>query len=1152
MLHSCDLQPLLLPFRGKYEAHLNSEDFHQPELALEKAKAHGGTLLMWQSSISPFITVLPTKSPSFQSLLLKLPGLLPSIHTVIYLPTSGKEDEYITALVDLDDHLTNITNEFPDAAIFLRGDANANPNNVARYSLFTHFCSLFSLSKVPLLHPTYHHFVGNGLYDSEIDVLLYHGPHPTNEKLDRIVCKLDSPFVNSAHDVILSLCTLPAASTPTPDVRNITAPRINNDRVKIIWNDDDIIEYENIIGTSLRSLREQWGNTNSRSSLSILLSSTYACLSLAACSTNKSVNLGSAPTPKPIISPTIRAKERAVLSASKQLRAVLTNSPDPDPDSVQYAQERLRSSRSDLKAALRTEKSDMRKERCEKLFSILSTNPSSVHRSIKNSSKSASSAVNQLKVQDKVYTGNQVPDGFFDSLSSLKAPDLSSLHSSSQYQDTLMDYENVLKIARDGLKIPQISPKHSTEILHKLKKNVNDFFSITPAHFINAGMEGHEHFHFLLNTIINDVNLSSLEELNTIWACILHKGHGKDKESDRSYRTISTCPLLAKALDFYIGELYGDGWADAQAETQFQGAGSSHELAGLLLTEAINFSLYTTKKPVYLLLLDAKSAFDLIPRENIIVNAFKAGTTDQGLIYLNNRLANRLTFCEWDKELMGPIRDLLGVEQGGINSDRLYKLANNCQIETAQNSKLGVNIGSMVASCIGQADDTALISNDIFQLQNLLLLTLEYCERYNVTLVPEKTKLLAFCPPGSESETTYAKIVSPISINGSFIPFSDSAEHVGIIRSVDGNLPNIFARLSAHNRAVFSVLSAGLARGHSGNPAAAMRVEKLYGIPVMLSGLATMVLSKTETSLLDGHFKLHSERLLKLHKATPACVVWFLSGCLPTQALLHLRQFTLFGMICRLHDGENVLAHHARHILATAKPSAKSWFSQILDLCLQYSLPHPITFLNTPPTKLSFKNLVKSSVVDYWERKLRGEAAVFKESSLKYFSPEYMSLSITHPLFSTCAGSPYEVSKAKLQARYLSGRARVESLTRHWNPSNKEGLCPLCRDVTPSLGTMEHIFLSGGCPALIDARLCMLSFIQAYMVPRQYLLPLMKSCWGVSDSLTMQLLLDCSVIPEVIQATQEASNPVMSDLFYLTRTYIFKLHRTRQRLLEVI
>ena len=47
---------------------------------------------------------------------------------------------------------------------------------------------------------------------------------------------------------------------------------------------------------------------------------------------------------------------------------------------------------------------------------------------------------------------------------------------------------------------------------------------------------------------------------------------------------------------------------------------------------------------MFLQLLDAKSAFDLVPKESIIGNACKAGNMDQGLIYLDNRLGNRRTF----------------------------------------------------------------------------------------------------------------------------------------------------------------------------------------------------------------------------------------------------------------------------------------------------------------------------------------------------------------------------------------------------------------------------------------------------------------------------------------------------------------------------
>ena len=161
-----------------------------------------------------------------------------------------------------------------------------------------------------------------------------------------------------------------------------------------------------------------------------------------------------------------------------------------------------------------------------------------------------------------------------------------------------------------------------------------------------------------------------------------------------------------------------------------------------------------------------------------------------------------------------------------------------------------------------------------------------------------------------------------------------------------------------------------------------------------------------------------------------------------------------------------------------------------------------------------------------------------------------MSLTSTHPIFSSCEGSPYEVNKVAVQAPYLSGRARVEALTRHWDKSNKDGICVLCRNVNPTLGTLEHFLLSGGCPALVDARLTMMSFFQSYMVSRPHLLPIMKDCWEVDDYLTMQLLLDCSVIPIVIKSCQVTSLPVLKDLFYMSRTYIFKIYITRRRFID--
>ena len=141
---------------------------------------------------------------------------------------------------------------------------------------------------------------------------------------------------------------------------------------------------------------------------------------------------------------------------------------------------------------------------------------------------------------------------------------------------------------------------------------------------------------------------------------------------------------------------------------------------------------------------------------------------------------------------------------------------------------------------------------------------------------------------------------NPITINGRKIPFSDLAEHVGVMRAVSGNSPTILARLSAHRRALAAVLHTGIARGHRGNPSLSIRIEKMYATPVLLSGITTLVLTKNDFDMVENHYQDTIRNLLRLHQKTPRCVIFFLAGSLPASALIHIRQLSLFGMICRL------------------------------------------------------------------------------------------------------------------------------------------------------------------------------------------------------------------------------------------------------------
>ena len=135
----------------------------------------------------------------------------------------------------------------------------------------------------------------------------------------------------------------------------------------------------------------------------------------------------------------------------------------------------------------------------------------------------------------------------------------------------------------------------------------------------------------------------------------------------------------------------------------------------------------------------------------------------------------------------------------------------------------------------------------------------------------------------------YFKLTSPVKINRTAIPFSETVEHVGILRNESSNLVHVMSRLRAHQRALCSVLHVGAAHHHRGNPAGSLRIERLYAQPVLLKGLASLVLLKPEVDMIDHHIKVTQEKLLRLHPRTPRCVVSFLAGCLPGTALYHLK-----------------------------------------------------------------------------------------------------------------------------------------------------------------------------------------------------------------------------------------------------------------------
>ena len=385
------------------------------------------------------------------------------------------------------------------------------------------------------------------------------------------------------------------------------------------------------------------------------------------------------------------------------------------------------------------------------------------------------------------------------------------------------------------------------------------------------------------------------------------------------------------------------------------------------------------------------------------------------------------------------------------------------------------------------------------------------------------------------------QLLTAISIDGVPLQFTQEAEHVGVVRSTAGNLPNVLHRVSEHKKSLGAVLSAGLARGHRGSPAAALRFHQLHCTPVLFSGLASLCLSKSEIRIIDKHYQHTVQNLQKLHLRTPRSIVFLLGGSLPGEAILHLRQLSLFSMICNLPG--DPLYTHAKYALTTLSPSSLSWFHQVRDVCRQYHLPHPLTLLEDPMTKNKFKKLAKLRVTEYWQHLLASEFNSPDKSSLKYFDPHKASLLRPHPMWVSSAGNAYETVKSILWAKMVSGRYRSEMLCRFWT-TNRSGAClsETCQNVP---GTLEHLLIV--CPALEHTRhrLRNLWCLKTIYCPPLHRLIL--EILGSSPEHQVKFILDSTAFPELIKLVQAYGQELQETVLYLTRTYAFAIHRQKQR-----
>ena len=118
---------------GEYTSALSSDDLFHSDLPMKQKRAKGGTMIMWKNKLLSFIRRPSSPSSCILPILFSPPNATPTIHISVYLPTPGRDNDFMEELSILTQFLSDLNNTYPGFPIYVRVDMNSNVKRKIRH-----------------------------------------------------------------------------------------------------------------------------------------------------------------------------------------------------------------------------------------------------------------------------------------------------------------------------------------------------------------------------------------------------------------------------------------------------------------------------------------------------------------------------------------------------------------------------------------------------------------------------------------------------------------------------------------------------------------------------------------------------------------------------------------------------------------------------------------------------------------------------------------------------------------------------------------------------------------------------------------------------------------------------------------------------------
>ena len=211
------------------------------------------------------------------------------------MPTAGKDSLFVDVLAELTNLISDIVELSPDSVILIGGDLNNNAKNKPRYSLWNHFLDQYQVAQIDVTKPTYHHHIGDGVFDSFLDSALLINPPPNvSISLSQQLCPLTNHILDSKHDALIVSLEVPILQKSPPEVSK--APTVDFTPIRTKWTPNGIADFSMKVSPILDQLVANYTISSSKALFDVFYNSVNKTLIAYATATNKSITL---PPPKP-------------------------------------------------------------------------------------------------------------------------------------------------------------------------------------------------------------------------------------------------------------------------------------------------------------------------------------------------------------------------------------------------------------------------------------------------------------------------------------------------------------------------------------------------------------------------------------------------------------------------------------------------------------------------------------------------------------------------------------------------------------------------------------------------------------------------------------------------------------------------------------